>query len=89
MTKKDPEGRNVIVLCLLFASYDVLEAIFKCFEGTNDIQGYILKQEYDGNPSLNLAMSLCGFKHFQERSLKVTAFLMGLMNAETMRFCNV
>jgi hypothetical protein len=29
--KKDPEGRNALVICLVFASFDVLRAIFDTF----------------------------------------------------------
>ena len=31
LSKRDPEGRNVIVLCLLCASVDVLKAIYELF----------------------------------------------------------
>jgi hypothetical protein len=89
MTKKDPEGRNMIVLCLVFASFDVLEAIVKFFEEERDIKSHIIKEEYDGNPSINLAMSLCGIENFRERTEKLINYLLSIMNKETQRFCNV
>lgn len=69
--KKDPEGRNVIVICLLNASNNVLEAIWEMFGEHFDVKQLILKQEYDFNPSFNMALSLCAFDKYSEQSLKV------------------
>lgn len=68
--KKDPEGRNVIVLCLTHSSWLVLESIYEMFGSTYDMKQQILKQSYDSNPCFNMAMSLCAFEQFKERSLK-------------------
>jgi len=68
--KKDPEGRNTIVLCLIFASFDVLEAIVETFEESYDMKATVLKQEFDFNPAFNMALSLLAFDNYKAKSLK-------------------
>ena len=58
MYKKDPEGRNPIVLCLVSASPNVLGALFDILKDVCDMRELILKQEYDSNPAFILALSL-------------------------------
>ena len=61
ISKKDPEGRNVIVLCLLHSSFDVLKVIDQLLSPEYNMGDIILKQEYDFNPSINMALSLSAF----------------------------
>lgn len=44
MVKKDPEGRNAIVLCLINGSINVLQAIYDILKDYTDMKEYILKQ---------------------------------------------
>ena len=37
ITKKDPEGRNFVVLCLLFASHDILSAMYNFVHENSEI----------------------------------------------------
>jgi len=76
--KRDPEERNVIVICLVFASVDVLKAIFKTFSEEYDMKSIILKQKYDNNPAVNVGMSLAAFDKFRERSEEMARFLIEL-----------
>ena len=68
------------LLCLLFASPDVLRAIFETLSGSFDMRAQILKQEYDSNTSLTMAMSLLPYETHRERSTGVTKFLIDLMS---------
>jgi len=43
LSKKDPEGRNIVALCLLYASIDVLRAVHKMFTPHCDMGEFILK----------------------------------------------
>jgi hypothetical protein len=78
LAKKDPEGRNFVVLCLLNASTEVLQCIFETFSKVYDMRQFILKQEYDGNPSINMAMSLLGFEILTEKASATTKFVLDL-----------
>ena len=49
LSKRDPEGRNVVVLALLFAAVDLLKAVVDYFENAFDIRQFVLKQEFDSN----------------------------------------
>ena len=44
LTKKDPEGRNVIVLCFMYASVDVLKALHEDLKDDFAISDLILSQ---------------------------------------------
>jgi hypothetical protein len=84
MQKRDPEGRNFMVICLLFASVDILESIYQMYaeagaQWTLKLTQFILKQVYDYNPAFILALSLAQFEHYRERSLATTAFLIKLV----------
>lgn len=80
LQKRDPEGRSTIVLCLLFASFDVLKEIFETFCSKYDMRQHILRQEFDNNtPALNMAMSLMPFEQYRDRSIKTTQFLLDLV----------
>ena len=58
LKSKDPEHRNVIVLCLINSSVNVLKAIYETFKDTIDMNELILKQEYDHNPAFVMAFNL-------------------------------
>ena len=58
LKSRDPEGRNVLVLCLLNASVNVLTFLYETFKEHTDMCELILKQEYDYNPAFIMAMSL-------------------------------
>lgn len=78
LSKRDPEGRNVITLALLFASVDVLKAISEYFESAFDMRQLILKQEFDSNTAFGMAISLMQFSQFRKRSSKTVDFLIDL-----------
>lgn len=80
--KKDPEGRNTVVICLVFSSIDVLQAIFETFSPKYDMRNFILKQEFDANPALNLSMCLAGFDKFRDRTEQLTRFLLQLASKD-------
>lgn len=82
LLKKDPEGRNTVVICLVFSSVDVLKAIFDRFSSKYDMRNFILKQEFDFNPALNLGMSLAGFDKFREKNEELTRFLLQLVSKD-------
>ena len=82
--KRDPEGRNLVVICLLFASYDVLEAIYQLYDDAGQewkvkFSQFVLKQTFDYNPALILALSLAQFEQYRDRSFKTTKFLIYLI----------
>jgi len=81
--KKDPERRNLLVLCLQNSSIGVLREIREKLKHTIDVDEYILKQEYDTYHSLQIALGLSYFKQFRDRSLETAQFLVDLITERT------
>ena len=78
---EDAEGRNVIVLCLLNSSVDVLREIHQVFSPEFDMSHIILKTEYDFNPAINMALSLAAFRDHRKKSFEMVYFLISLITS--------
>ena len=77
--KKDPEGRNPIVLCLLNASPSVLEALHDTLRDQCDMNELILSQKYDSCPAFILALSLQSFEKYKTRVEQTFSYMINLM----------
>lgn len=82
LRSKDPEHRNVIVLCLVHASVNVLKAIYETFKDSVDMSELILKQEFDHNPAFIMALNLAQFDQYRQKSVEMAEFLFTLMEGE-------
>ena len=58
LQKKDPEGRSVVDLCLLFSSVNVLRAIYQHFNSEFDVSSFIMRAQFDHNHSFAMAAGL-------------------------------